>query len=120
MRLIRNSKAFTLVEVLIVVAILGLLAAIAVPNFMKARTDAAAGVHVANIRAIEDAVDRYAIDKKKDTGDAIAAADFATGEIFNELKGGALPTSPIAGKQYTIKSGANYGDGVRVEVTDVP
>ncbi len=56
MRLIRNNKAFTLVEILIVVAILGLLAAIAIPNLIKAREGSAATACKMNRAVIADAI----------------------------------------------------------------
>ncbi len=62
MKLNRNSKGFTLVEIMIVVAIIGLLAAIAVPNFVQARTSARASTCVNNLRLIAAAKDQAALE----------------------------------------------------------
>ena len=57
-----NSKGFTLVEIMIVVAIIGLLVAIAVPNFVQARTSARTSTCVNNLRLISAAKDQAALE----------------------------------------------------------
>lgn len=57
-----GKKGFTLVEIMIVVAIIGLLAAIAIPNFVRARQRAQAEACVANLRQIEGAMQVFAVD----------------------------------------------------------
>ena len=57
-----RRKGFTLVEIMIVVAIIGLLAAIAIPNFVRARQKAQAEACIANLRQIEGATQIWAID----------------------------------------------------------
>jgi prepilin-type N-terminal cleavage/methylation domain-containing protein len=61
---------FTLVEILIVVAIIGLLAAVAIPNFVKARATTQANACINNLRQIRDAVDQMALEKGMRTGTA--------------------------------------------------
>ena len=56
----RKNKGFTLVEIMIVVAIIALLATIAIPSFMKARTSAQSGACVNNLRQIMYAKEQYA------------------------------------------------------------
>jgi type II secretion system protein G len=88
-----NKSGFTLVEIMIVVAIIGLLAAIAIPNFVKARESAQAKTCVNNLRQIDGAVDQYALENGKATGDAVTKAQYGT-----YLK--ATPTCPVGTKAY--------------------
>ena len=68
MQIKTNSKSgFTLVEIMIVVAIIGLLAAIAIPNFVKARENAQLNSIFNNLRIIEGAKDQWALENKKGT-----------------------------------------------------
>ncbi|CAN5492443.1 hypothetical protein BH09SUM1_BH09SUM1_00210 [soil metagenome] len=60
-----NSKAFTLIELLIVVAIIAILAAIAVPNFLEAQTRAKISRAQTDQRTIATALESYAVDNQK-------------------------------------------------------
>jgi prepilin-type N-terminal cleavage/methylation domain-containing protein len=66
---------FTLVEIMIVVGIIALLAAIAVPNFLRARKRSQATRCLEDLRIIDSACDEYAIENNKTTGNAVAWTD---------------------------------------------
>ena len=68
-------SAFTLVEIMIVVAIIGLLAAIAVPSYSHARERARLTACIANLRQIDGAMQLWALENKKDAGDPVTGAD---------------------------------------------
>ena len=64
------KQGFTLVEIMIVVAIIGLLAAIAIPSFMKARTQSQQNACINNLRMLEAGKEQWALANKKSTGEA--------------------------------------------------
>jgi prepilin-type N-terminal cleavage/methylation domain-containing protein len=71
-KLSKKRGGFTLVEIMIVVAIIALLAAIAVPGFLRARKRSQASRVINDLRLIDSAVDQYAIENNKSTGDVVA------------------------------------------------
>ena len=74
---INNRRGgFTLVEIMIVVAIIALLAAIAVPGFLRARKRAQASRILNDLRLIDSAVDQYAIETNKSTGSTVNITDW--------------------------------------------
>ena len=75
----KNGRAhgFTLVEIMVVVAIIALLAAIAVPGFLRARKRSQAGRVVNDLRLIDSAVDQYALVNSKMAGATVDTADWA-------------------------------------------
>jgi len=68
-----NKSAFTLVEIMIVVAIIGLLAALAIPGFVKARKQSQGRRIINDVRQIDAAMDQWAVEKGKKDGDLIHA-----------------------------------------------
>ncbi len=71
-----NRRAFTLVEIMIVVAIIALLASIAVPGFLRARKRAQASRIMNDLRLIDAAIDQYAIENNKMSGAPVGTADW--------------------------------------------
>jgi len=71
-----RRAGFTLVEIMIVVAIIALLAAIAVPGFLRARKRSQATRIINDLRLIDSAVDQYAIETSKRSGDPVAISDW--------------------------------------------
>src|SRR3954464_6985944 len=78
-------RGFTLVEIMIVVAIIALLAAIAVPGFLRARKRAQATKIINDLRLIDSAIDQYAIETNKSTGTTVSVSDWT-----NYLKKGSM------------------------------
>lgn len=98
----RNRAAFTLVEIMIVVAIIGLLAAIAIPNFVKARTTAQKNACINNLRQIDGAKEQWALENKKTATDTPTLDSVAaTGLIGTDKYIKVIPTCPANGT-YTV------------------
>src|SRR5437867_13357972 len=77
---IRTSRksGFTLVEIMIVVAIIGLLAAITTPNFIKARTTSQKNACINNQRQVDGAIQQWALENKKDAAAAVNFTDISS------------------------------------------
>jgi len=72
----KRRAGFTLVEIMIVVAIIALLAAIAVPGFLRARKRSQASKILNDLRMIDAAIDQYAIETTKTSGSTVEVSDW--------------------------------------------
>jgi prepilin-type N-terminal cleavage/methylation domain-containing protein len=101
MKLMRKIKGFTLVEIMIVVAIIGILIAIAVPGFIRARSQSRMKSCQENLTKIDGSKEQFALENNKKPGDPVTEADLV------DVSGGtgylkSFPNEP-SGYTYTIE-----------------
>ena len=94
-----RKGAFTLVEIMIVVLIIGILMAIAVPNFVKARDSSRKNSCIANLKQTDSAKEQWAMDNKKDAGAAVAYTDLVGATLYMK----STPSCPSGGT-YTVNA----------------
>src|SRR5437879_10914747 len=96
MKINTSRKAgFTLVEIMIVVAIIGLLAAIAIPNFVKARTTSQANACINNLRQMDGAAQEWALENKQQSSASVGTTDITP--YIRLTSANALPPCPGGG-----------------------
>ena len=97
----KSNPAFTLVEIMIVVAIISMLAAIAVPSFMRARKRSEATRMLEDLRIVDSAIDQYAIENNKAGGATVFWTDIQVylknGSVLYNSQGIDLFGSPYTG-----------------------
>ena len=109
-KLNKSRGGFTLVEIMIVVAIIALLAAIAVPNFLRARKRSQATRVLEDLRMIDSAIDQYAIETNKTSGAACNWTD-----VQSYLKKG----STLYNSNHTDLLGNSFGTAFSVDTIPV-
>ena len=92
-------------EIMIVVAIIGLLASIAIPNFSKARVSANKTACISNLQRIDGSIQQWALDLKKDAGDPVS---------YNDIK------SYMKNEVSCPSGGTTFEDSYTISAVDTP
>ena len=104
----RHSSGFSLVEIMIAVAIIGILLAIALTSYLKSSKTSQKTVCIANLERIDAAIDQWAIENNIPAGTAVSESEE---KIYDDYVKGGKPKCPMGG-EYTL-----YTVGVKPQVT---
>jgi prepilin-type N-terminal cleavage/methylation domain-containing protein len=106
---VSRKAGFTLVEIMIVVAIIGLLAAIAIPNFVRARTTSQQNACINNLRLIDAAKQQWALEQHQNSSSTPAGSDLQP--YLGHGSAGELPACPAdAANAWTSSYSAGVGN----------
>lgn len=95
----KDSRGFTLIEIMIVVMVIGLLSAIAMPAFSRSRARAKTNVCINNLRQIMTAIEQWALEENMNDGDPADGADYtAIRGGFPECPAGGLYSNLVVGE----------------------
>jgi prepilin-type N-terminal cleavage/methylation domain-containing protein len=95
---LKSRRGFTLIEIMIVVLIIGILLAIAVPNFVLARKAARTKACISNLKQIQSAKEQWAMDQKRPGTDTPGTADLIGAALYIKV----APTCPSTNATYPI------------------
>ncbi|HXW77386.1 MAG TPA: prepilin-type N-terminal cleavage/methylation domain-containing protein [Candidatus Eremiobacteraceae bacterium] len=108
----KSQKGFTLIELMIVIAIIAILAAILIPNFLHARAEAQTAGCEGNEKQIATAMEEYAVDHNGTYG----SGGQVTSTLLGTLYLGVTPSDPVSTSKYTVNTTAgSYGS---YQITD--
>ena len=119
--LIQFRRGFTLVEMMVVVAIIAMLSAVAVSNVIRARKRAQATKILDDLRSIDGALDQYALDNNKSTGDPAIFSDLTPYMKTNE-QASTLLGADVFGQAYgpySVDTPPKVSDFTFSELSDV-
>jgi prepilin-type N-terminal cleavage/methylation domain-containing protein len=118
-----RSFGFTLVETMLVVALISMLSAIAVPNFLRARQRAQATRILDDLRMVDGALDLYAIDNSKSAGDAASWSDLQPylkqGSVLYGSNGNDLLGNPFNDGTFSVDSTPKISSATFATLSDV-